>query len=63
MWYITRTNKSKILLNFIPKIENHFDLKAKVLEFKNKSDLKLFKERLNERLDEDENRVIIFSLF
>ena len=54
----------KILLKLLPKIENHFESKSQVLNFSEiKSDLKLFKKRLNDQLDQDEDKVIIFFSF
>ena len=65
--YVVHNNSKisqKILSKFIPKIENYFNLKSKVLEFsKIKSELKLFKEKLNDQFDQDDDRVIIFFSF
>lgn len=65
--YIAHNNSKisqRILLKFIPKINDHFDLKSQLLDFsKIKSELKLFKERLNDQLNQDENMVIIFFSF
>ena len=65
--YVVHNNSKisqKILLKFIPKIENYFDLKSQVLEFdKIKQNLKPFKEKLIEQLDEDDDLTIIFFSF
>ena len=65
--YVVHNNSKisqKILSKFIPKIENYFNLNSKVLVFsKIKSELKLFKEKLNDQFDQDDNRTIIFFSF
>lgn len=65
--YVVHNNSKisqKILLKFIPKIENYFNLESKVIEFSEiKSELKLFKEKLNDQLDQDDDKVIIFFSF
>jgi len=65
--YVVHNNSKisqKILLKFIPKIENYFDLKSQVLEFdKIKKNLKPFKEKLIAQLDEDDDLTIIFFSF
>ena len=65
--YVVHNNSKisqKILSKFIPKIENYFDLKSQVLEFeKIKQNLKTFKEKLIEQLNEDDELTIIFFSF
>ena len=65
--YVVHNNSKinqKILLKFIPKIENYFELKSQVLEFeKIKQNLKAFKEKLIAQFDEDNDLTIIFFSF
>ena len=65
--YVVHNNSKisqKILLKFIPKIENYFNLKSQILDFsKIKSELKLFKEKLNDQLEQEDDKTIVFSLF
>jgi hypothetical protein len=65
--YVVHNNSKisqKILLKFIPKIENYFELKSQVLEFeKIKQNLKAFKEKLIAQLDEDDELTMIFFSF
>jgi len=65
--YVVHNNSKisqKIFLRLLPRIENHFNLKIKMLNFSEiKSELKLFKEKLNEQLEQEDNKVIIFFSF
>ena len=65
--YVVHNNNKisqKIFLRLLPKIENHFNLELQLLEFNEiKSELKLFKEKLNEQLEQEDDKVVVFSLF
>ena len=65
--YVVHNNSKisqKIFLRLLPRIENHFNLKLQVLDFsKIKSELKLFKERLNELLEQEDDKVVVFFSF
>ena len=65
--YVVHNNSKisqKIFLRLLPRIENHFNLELQVLDFsKIKSELKLFKERLNEQLEQEDDKVVIFFSF